>query len=189
MATSDAQAAALVRRGCREFLLTGGDMWRTLGGSSSSDSPTEVDGTRTVVTVDRLEVSWNHVGHQESRPVLAHAVVRLGHPRWIFGRRDICYVMNAQYHGAFDVVPRSHPNDGRFDIVTVEATMSWRQRRLLRRRLVTGTHLPHPSIWTEAISQTWRPGRSGTLILDGEHVGHVDEICITIHPDSIRIWF
>lgn len=97
--------------------------------------------------------------------------------------------MNAQFHGAFDVAPRSHPNDGRFDIVIVESSMSWRQRRLLRHRLVTGTHLPHPSIRTETISGSWRPGRSGAMVLDGEGVGSAEEICITILPDSLRIWF
>lgn len=188
-ATSDAQAAALVRGGCREFLLTGGDMWRTLGGSSSSDSLDDGVGARTVVPVDRLEVSWVHDGIEESRPVLAHAVVRLGHRCWKPRSGDICYVMNAQYLGEFDVAPRSHPNDGRFDIVTVESSMSWRQRRQLRRRLVTGTHLPHPSIRTETIGHSWKPGRSGRLTLDGESVGGGDQICITVHPDSLRIWF
>lgn len=188
-AASDAQASALVRSGCQEFRLTGGDMWRTLGGSSSGDSLDDADGLRTVVPVDRLDVSWIHDGVEESRPVLAHAVVRLGHRRWDPRPGDICYVMNAQYLGAFDVAPRGHPNDGRFDVVTVRASMSWRQRRLLRRRLATGTHLPHPSIETETINRSWGPGRPGTLILDGENVGEGDRIRITIRPDSLRIWF
>lgn len=188
-AASDAQAADLVRNGCREFLLTGGDMWRTLGGSSSEPSPADLDGARTVVSVDCLQVSWVDGGTPEERPVFAHAVIRLGRRRRSLHPGDICYAMNAQYLGSFDVAPRSHPNDGRFDIVTVEETMSWRQRRQLRHRLATGTHLPHPSIRTESVGASWSPGRPGRLILDGRDSGDAENVSITIHPDSLRIWF
>ena len=179
-ADSDSEAAALISLGLREFLLTGGDMWRTIGGSAPHD------GSCTVVSVDLLTVELGVGDTVEQTWALAHAVFdRSG---GTFGRGDVSYVMNAQYLGLWDLAPRSHPNDGRMDVVTISADMSWRQRRLLRRRLPTGTHLPHPQIRTQSLVGPWVADETGTLTLDGKRRLSVDRVRIGLEADALTIW-
>jgi putative lipid kinase YegS-like protein len=60
-------------------------------------------------------------------------------------------VASGQYLRGSDLVPRSHPGDG---ILEIQAyALGPAQRAGMRRRLGSGTHLPHPGI------RTWR-GRS-----------------------------
>lgn len=179
-ADSDADAGALIASGCREFILTGGDMWRTIGGSTSHD------GLRTVVPIDLLMVEFSVGDVIERTWAFAHAV--FDRSRGTFGRGDISYVMNAQYHGKWDVAPRGHPNDGRMDVVTISAEMSWRQRMLLRRRLPTGTHLPHPQIRTQSLAGPWTVDASGTLTLDGARRLSVDRVRIDLEADALTVW-
>ena len=49
---------------------------------------------------------------------VAHVVARGGGPWW---RGPIVAVMNADRLGRWDVAPRAHPNDGRLDVVEVDA--------------------------------------------------------------------
>lgn len=179
-ADSDGDATALIAVGHREFLLTGGDMWRTIGGSASHD------GLRTVVPVDLLTIEFGVGGMVEHTWALAHAV--FDRSMGTFGRGDISYVMNAQYLGQWDLAPRGHPNDGRMDVVTISADMSWRQRRLLRRRLPTGTHLPHPQIRTQSLADPWTAGEPGTLTLDGTRRVSVERVRIGLEADALTIW-
>lgn len=182
-AGGDARAADLIATGCRELVLTGGDLWSTVGGTPALD-----DEERTVVPVDSLWVEWTQDGVAHSRPVLAHAVIGAP-PRRSFRRAgDVVYVMNAQYLGPWDMAPRGHPNDGRFDVVTVAGDMSWRQRRQFRRRLPTGTHLPHPCVRSESFGRSWMHPGPGTLTLDGCKVGRAEDISIDIRPDSLTVW-
>lgn len=171
---------ALIADGHREFVLTAGDMWRTIGGSTSHDD------LRTVVPVDLLTVEYRVGDVVEHSWALAHAVFRRSKGR--FGRRDVTYVMNAQFLGEWDLAPRGHPNDGRMDVVTIAADMSWRQRRLLRRRLPTGTHVPHPQIRTQSLAGPWIADEQGTLVLDGAAPLSVDAVRIELVADALTVW-
>ena len=64
------------------------------------------------------------------------------------GAGPIVAVMNVDRLGRWDVAPRAHPNDGALDVVEVDAAMGVRARWQARRRLPTGTHVPHPAIRT-----------------------------------------
>lgn len=57
-------------------------------------------------------------------------------------------VANGQFLGGSDLVPRGHPGDGRFEVQVYAVPRGERGR--MRRRLPTGTHLPHPAITTAA---------------------------------------
>lgn len=55
-------------------------------------------------------------------------------------------IANGQFIDGLDVVPRGHPGDGR-----LEVQVHWLrpgERGAMRRRLATGSHLPHPRIRT-----------------------------------------
>lgn len=197
IATSDHQAGKLLSEGCREFLLTGGDMWRTLGGAPSS--PLELE--RTVVTLDSMLVTYFQVEtrRRHQQPVFSHVIFTARcWPSWRrsfqpFINRlrpvDENYVMNAQFLGTWDVIPRGHPNDGRVDVLTVPASLSWRQRQQFRRRIQTGTHIPHPLVEVRPITQTWSAEGCGTLILDGLNRGPVEDLTISVVADSVTVWF
>jgi diacylglycerol kinase family enzyme len=67
--------------------------------------------------------------------------------------------MNAEFVGPFDVSPRGHPADGRVEVIAVDDGLGLRARLQARRRLRTGTHLPHPAIST-------RSSRAGEWVFD-----------------------
>jgi hypothetical protein len=55
-------------------------------------------------------------------------------------------VANGEYLRGRDVVPRGHPGDGRLEVQVYSVAAG--QRRRMRSRLATGTHVPHPGIRT-----------------------------------------
>jgi hypothetical protein len=136
---SDAEARAIVER-CRRagepvppLGLLGGDLCRTLGGRGDEARLRTPDAT--VLPVDLGAVLIDGRLHW----FVAHLIARRG---WWSGR--IVAVMNAEHLGRWDVAPRSHPNDGRLD--TLDADLPFGDRLKARRRLATGSHVPHPGI-------------------------------------------
>jgi len=63
---------------------------------------------------------------------------------WRTSTATTVLVANGEFLDALDVVPRGHPGDGRAEVQLYELAPS--QRAGMRRRLVTGTHVPHPCI-------------------------------------------
>jgi hypothetical protein len=59
-------------------------------------------------------------------------------------RATAVVVMTGEFLAGADANPRSHPGDGRAEVYVY--AVSPRQRRALRARLASGTHLPHPEI-------------------------------------------
>jgi diacylglycerol kinase family enzyme len=81
--------------------------------------------------------------------------------------------------------PRSHPNDGRFEILEIAAEMSARQRFAALRRIRTDSHLPHPLLTTRntnSFHAVWpSPMR---IVVDGHKLGSAREITVEIRPDA-----
>jgi hypothetical protein len=152
--------------------VSAGDLHRALG------SP----GERKVVQrvpIDRLQVTAD--GRRLS--AVAHVVAR---GRW--WRGPIIAVMNVDHLGRWNVAPRAHPNDGRFDVVEVAATMSLRRRWQARSRLPLGTHVPHPEIAVRTATHAeWLFDRPLQLWLDGERHGSVGRLSVTIEPDAFAL--
>ena len=109
---------------------------------------------------------------------VAHLVAR---KRWWRGR--VYVAMNAQYIGHWDVAPRSHPNDGLLD--TFDVTMSTGDRLKARRRLPTGSHLPHPCIKERRTAHVQVDVGGLDVWLDGEKVGQAHTLSIRVEPDAI----
>jgi diacylglycerol kinase family enzyme len=112
---------------------------------------------------------------------VAHCIAR---HRWWWGRAVA--VMNAQWLGDWDLGPRSHPNDGLFDIT--DGTLPFSQRGAARRRVRTGSHLPHPALATQRAS-AWTTSfdRPVPVRLDGEVVATVTNLAVRIEPDALRV--
>ncbi len=177
---SDAEARAALEAARRDSTplpplgLLGGDLCRTLGGRGDEgrlrDAPT-------LATVDLGVVLLDGRIHL----CVAHMVLRRS---WWRGR--VVAVMNAQHVGDWDVAPRSHPGDGRLDLL--DADLSLGDRWKARRRLPQGTHVPHPGItqrritaWTAELDQptpAW---------LDGERVAEARTVAVRVEPDAVQV--
>jgi hypothetical protein len=182
VARTDADLHAMIERARRSaaaippLMLLGGDLMKALGGTTQGP-PTGRDMAILPVDVVRvqagLRTGW----------FAAHLVARRS-----WWRGEVVAVMNSQFLGSWDVAPRGHPNDGRFEVVRVAPAMSVRERIGARRRLRSGTHVPHPAIDMRATSATTisfvRPLR---LWLDGEAWGQADSITLTVEPDALTV--
>lgn len=172
----------------RPVLLSGGDMFRTLGGTGTG--PAEAgEGVR--VTLDLMRVVVRGV----TFTALSHVVIR--RPWWRGGpfRRRVTAVMNAQYMGDRDIAPRGHPNDGRMEIVEVDSSTRARQRLAAWRRARTGTHLPHPSITVRSATsfQATVDDHRSVVIVDGVRVGTCgrspDGAAVELVADAAVAWY
>ncbi|HKA03240.1 MAG TPA: hypothetical protein VKD67_02895 [Acidimicrobiales bacterium] len=180
---SDAEARAVVERARRAnapvpaLVLLGGDLARTIGGTGEAAHAAGPDAMALPCDIGSVLLD----GRQHW--FVAHLVARRS---WWRGR--VFVAMNAQYLGAWDVAPRSHPNDGRLDVLDVAAAMGVGERLKARRRLPTGTHLPHPAIdatRTAAVQATFQPPLR--VWLDGTPVGDVRNLSLRVEPDALTI--
>lgn len=159
--------------------LVGGDLMRTLGGRGDATR------FRSGEPIPHLPVDIVTVTADEAREsvFVAHLVARR---TWWWGQ--ITAVMNAQFVGANDVAPRSHPNDGRIDIVTALPELGLQQRWMARSRVRLGTHVPHPLITVRQQATTTLDLPHVTpLWLDGERWGSGRQLLLTVQPDALTV--
>jgi YegS C-terminal NAD kinase beta sandwich-like domain len=155
--------------------VAGGDLARTMGGGA----PGRFSGTVVVASVDivRVEVAGRVTW------AVAHVIARRS-----WWRGEVHLAMNAQFLGTYDVAPRSHPNDGRVDLIDVASSTSVRTRLQARARARTGTHLPHPEL---AASQTaaveWRFERPLDLWVDGRLWCRASSAVLRVEPDALLL--
>lgn len=176
---SDAEARRVVTEARRDggpvppLGLLGGDLCRTMGGRGDEDRLHGPAGVRAPVDLGSVLVDgrlhW----------FVAHLVARRS-----WWRGPVFAAMNAQWLGPWNVAPRGHPNDGRLD--TFEVTLGLSERLAARRRLPSGTHLPHPGIverHTAARQLELDPPLD--LWLDGENLGRASRLSIRVEPDAL----
>lgn len=168
---SDAELAArLASTDTRAVQLVGGDLLATLGGPSRGADR------------QRFPIDVLHV-RADGREVIAVAhVVARGRSWW---RGPLIAALNVDRIGRWDVAPRAHPGDGRFDVVEVETAMSRRDRWQAWRRLPTGNHVPHPAIRVGATtSVSWTFDEPRRLWIDGVAYGTVRSVDVTVDADA-----
>ena len=95
-------------------------------------------------------------------------------------------VATGQFVRGADLVPRGHPGDGRLEVQVYALDPG--QRAPMRRRLVVGTHVPHPGI-TEASGRqvvvvTQRPW---PLELDAHRAEHRSRLSLSVVPGAYRL--
>jgi hypothetical protein len=152
--------------------VSGGDLFRTVGAPGPRDSVMRLP-------IDVVRV----VADGRSHIAVAHVVARRS-----WWRGGIVAIMNVDHLGAWNVAPRAHPNDGRFDVVEVDREMTVRERIQARGRLEQGTHLPHPRIATRTGTEaTWHFERPQQLWIDGVHAGSVHDLAVEIEADRFAI--
>jgi hypothetical protein len=179
--TSDAELGALVTRSRRSgeplptVGLLGGDLCRTVGGRGDADR-LRTDEAR-MLPVDVGSVLIDGRLHW----FVAHLVARRS-----WWRGPIWAACNAQWMGAWDVAPRAHPGDGRLDLFDVRLPLG--DRLAARKRLPTGTHLPHPDI-TERRAKAIQVAfdRPLTVYLDAVAVGPARQLSVRVEPDALTV--
>lgn len=154
-------------------------------------------GVQTSMAIDALRLDTGE--HAVNMIVLGPPPDRLG---WLHRMRE-CVVMvedrevwrgsastvliaNGEYLRGRDVVPRGHPADGRFEVHVYAVPAD--QRAEMRRRLKTGTHVPHPAIRTFHATEArviW--SRSVRLEIDGRRRAPVSEVLVTLLAGAVRL--
>jgi hypothetical protein len=95
-------------------------------------------------------------------------------------------IATGQFRNDLDLVPRGHPGDGRAEL-QVYAVPS-RERRQLRARLATGTHVPHPDITQRSGSRvTVSLDRRVALEVDGRRLPATDLVDVSVVPKAYRL--
>lgn len=157
--------------------LSGGDIYASVG------SP-EPRVESMLLPIDRLHVTFD----DRTAVAVAHVVLRRAGRSWLsWWRGELLAVCNADFVGPWNVAPRAHPNDGRFDVVHV-TDMPVRDRWAARSRLTHGTHVPHPAIDVRtATDATWAFERPMRISIDGVDHGTCRRLRVTIEPDALSI--
>jgi hypothetical protein len=182
-ATTDAEARAIVETARRAnepvppLVLLGGDLCRTVGGTGDLDHARGPDAV--ALPCDLGSVLLDGRQHW----FVAHLVARRS---WWRGR--VYAAMNAQFLGRYDVAPRGHPNDGAVELVDVPPSFGVLDRVKARRRLPSGTHVPHPDITVRRVraeQETFAPPLS--VWLDGVPLGPVHHLSLRVEPDALTL--
>lgn len=127
----------------------------------------EVSAVRANGTQDHLATTgWVRCGHR-----FASDLVIVSSTAFVDGRR---------------LFSRAHPNDGRFDWMTIAPTMPLRQRWAFWRRTRTETHFPHPLVSTgSGTRRNFSFPRPKTLLTsDGARLSGVIGFEARILPDA-----
>lgn len=159
-------------------VLTGGDLARTLGMSQPGPAPRPEAGTGARFEVDvGAALIDGRLGW-----FVAHLVARRS---WWRGR--VLVAANASFIGRWNAAPRSHPGDGRLDVFDASPPLS--VRLAARRRLPSGSHVPHPDITQrriEAAQYDLDPALD--VYLDGHHLGQARTLSLRVEPAALEVW-
>jgi diacylglycerol kinase family enzyme len=96
-------------------------------------------------------------------------------------------VANGQFSGTADLVPRGHPGDGRVEVQVYALRPG--ERAPMRRRLATGTHLPHPRIvaTTGRSVEVTTTGAALTVTVDGRPAGRRAGLHALVRHPAVRL--
>jgi hypothetical protein len=147
------------------FRVTGGDIFRTLGGASGMAFPMDVG---EILIDGRLHFFAAHLLLQPQ------------------GWRHFVVAMNAPWMGEWNFGPKAHLNDGVLDIY--EAKLNLFDWRKVRARLPSGSHLPHPRIESNRTkAMTFEFPRGAAVKIDGDDFGTAKHFAIRVLPDAITV--
>ena len=200
-ADSDAAAARIVaeaRRASRAVppvVLTGGDLARTLGVENERDpASTPGRGTGRRAEASRSDELQGATGIRVAVDVgaalvdgrlhwfVAHLVARRS---WWRGR--LLVAANASFIGRWNAAPRSHTGDGRLDVFDADPPLM--VRLAARRRLPSGTHVPHPRITQRRIAASQYDLDPGLdIYLDGVRLDRARTLSLRVEAGALEVW-
>jgi hypothetical protein len=171
------EALEAARRGGRPYPivgLLGGDLARTLGAPGDEVRLRSASAMTFPVDVGQVLVDGRlHL-------FVSHVVAR---NRW-WTRAVLA--MNAPWSGTWNVAPRAHPDDGLLDTFDVRLRLG--ELAKVRRRLPSGTHLPHPRIRQQRTpAATFELDRPVDVWLDGVRIDRGRTLAVRLEPDALRV--
>jgi hypothetical protein len=178
LVSGDSQLAASSTES--RLIVTGGDIAHCLGDPLSP----EIGANCIEVPIDALRVSITmRNGVTLTQIAASHVVIG----SWLRGRL-VC-LSNGGFIGPKNVSPRAHPNDGLFDVMSLDSSMGVRQRIRARQKSTLGTHLPHPLLETSrSRSANYAAlSRNEALQIDGVRIRRWTSVHIEIVPDYWRL--
>jgi hypothetical protein len=164
----------------QRLIVSGGDIAHSLG-----NPPTPPIGSDCIeVSIDAMRVFVTSKNGNIEATIASSSVI-IGN--WYRGR-FVC-VTNGGSVGARDLSPRAHPNDGVFDVMTLDSAMDLQQRVLARRKSRLGNHIPHSLISNSRArnAEYSRLSRTEELRIDGRRVKSWINVQIEILPDYWRL--
>ncbi|MFV0315774.1 MAG: hypothetical protein ACK5O2_02285 [Microthrixaceae bacterium] len=167
-----------------EVGLLGGDLHRTLGSPVHSEAELR-SGEAMRLPIDLVEVILHTPdGQTIEERFCAHLVATAGDGRLFETQTYVA--MNGSFIADANVGPRAHPNDGLVDITS--GVLARRDRRAARRRLSTGTHLPHPDLDTARVrSDSVSFDRVRRVSLDGREPFDAVGLALECIPDALVV--
>lgn len=186
-ARSDAEARKVVEEAKRakiqipDIKLLGGDLAKTLGiipGRQRSDKAESTESEMFKCDIGSVlldgVIFW----------FVAHLIV--WNKRANNFSTNFLSVMNGAWLGDLNLVTKSHPGDGRLDLL--EAKLKARDAREFKKRALSGSHIPHSDVKTRKItSETFELDRPRSIYLDGVHVAKAAHIVVRIEPAALNV--
>lgn len=158
-------------------LLRSGSLRHAFGLSDRLDRP------RLSVTCDVIRIESTRHGRTRVEHALGNVVV-VGRG----GRPTIWLATNTGWWRRRQVAPRSHPNDGLLDVLTVAREMSWPQRVRAFSRARRGDHVPHPALRVVRSERFVIEDAGACRVwVDGTYVGRADRLRFGVIPDAIEV--
>jgi hypothetical protein len=160
------------------FALRGGDLFRSVGQPRELHSGDPC----VVVPIDAMECELTV--SNEAVIVVAASSIIIG--QW--WRHSWIALTNAGWTDSLNIAPRSHPNDGRCEMLEFAREMPLRQRIIARKKMRTGTHVPHPQITARTVREaSFDISRSSKVKIDGVKFSGVTHVSMRVIPDYWRI--
>ncbi len=183
------------------FLLTGGDLHRTLGAPRPDPERTVVHRfdcdvvSGTATTDDGAPLELLAVAHVLGLPLARGFARRRERPGRVVPAGDVLAALwngpsfvaaNAAFVGDANLGPRAHPGDGLLDVSC--GSMDRRDRRTARARMLVGAHLPHPGV-VDVRTRSWAspPGVRYLLVCDGLELGVCRDIRLVVLSDAVLV--
>ena len=99
-------------------------------------------------------------------------------------------VLNSSFVGNRDWAPKAHPNDGKLDLVELDGSMNVRQRLTALKLMKSGSHLPHPKIRYNQLSEyEYATDRSASLSIEGVRIGSIRNCFFRVLPDAVNLYW
>jgi len=99
-------------------------------------------------------------------------------------------ILNSAFVGDRDWAPKAHPNDGKFDVVDLDGSISIRQRLTALKLMKSGSHLPHPKIrYTQVPEFVFSGERSVSMSIEGVRIGAIRHCVFKILPDAVNLYW
>lgn len=167
-----------------ELGLLGGDLHRSVGAPRHTEDDLRA-GRGMRLPIDVGVVEFDHRGQRVQHVFASHLVAQIGRGGFWAARTVI--VMNGSFLGEANLGPRAHPNDGRLDVL--DGKLPFGDRRQARKRMLTGSHVPHPSLVELRVKNlVISDDKEFRIQVDGEEVGWAKELSIRCAADAANIF-